>query len=214
MKIQASLFLIPGLVSLGLTGCASQPGTPEYQQDLAEERYDNRVDQLEATLDDLPDWYLKPPSDDYHLYGVASATSEDLQLAIDKAQIDARRMIAEKLDARISGKLKHYAEETGNLDAMDSYSEQASKVIQSIFTEVNLRGYQIEKQTLLQEGTRYRSYALVSFPLGEANQLMMNKMREDQKLNNVLTAAKAYQDLEAEIQAARHSKVQAAPAQP
>jgi hypothetical protein len=43
-----------------------------------------------ATLRGMPGWYLKPPRDAQYVFGAATAVSQDLQIAIDKAQAEGR----------------------------------------------------------------------------------------------------------------------------
>lgn len=197
---------IMAAMAAGLGGCATDPGTPAYYAEQAADKHDQRLERVENTLDNLPEWYATPPRDDSMLYGVATAASEDLQMSIDKAILDAKRSIAEKMNSRISGKIRQYMEDHGGAEHYDSLLEESSKVTQSVFTEVDVAGFRVEKQKLEQEGEAYRSYVLVSFPLGQANRVMISKLRHNQQLDTVMKASKAYEDLEAEIAAASLKK--------
>ena len=42
------------------------------------------------TIRNLPNWYLKPPTDNNFLFGPATAVSRDVQIAINKAQAEGR----------------------------------------------------------------------------------------------------------------------------
>jgi len=56
---------------------------------------------------DMPEWFLNPPEDPSYFYGVATSTSKDMQLAIDKATTDARAKIAQQVDIKIQGLQKN-----------------------------------------------------------------------------------------------------------
>ena len=59
---------------------------------------------------DIPNWYSNPPKESNYIYGTATATSKDLQLAIDKAtdvaKLDISMSIEVKLEARIQSILE------------------------------------------------------------------------------------------------------------
>ena len=60
---------------------------------------------LQATdTGEIPDWFTNVPKDPNSLYGAKTATSQDLQLAIDKAATDARAEIASGNKNRRSAK--------------------------------------------------------------------------------------------------------------
>lgn len=49
-----------------------------------------------------PDWFVNLPEDDTHLYAARTATSLDLQLAINKAVAAARADLARRVDPQAS----------------------------------------------------------------------------------------------------------------
>ncbi len=49
---------------------------------------------------DIPEWFLNPPADPSYFYGTATATSKDMQLAIDKATTDARAKVAQQIEMK------------------------------------------------------------------------------------------------------------------
>ena len=53
-----------------------------------------------ATLRSMPGWYLKPPRDAQYVFGAATAVSQDLQIAIDKAQAEGRNLLAQQLEVK------------------------------------------------------------------------------------------------------------------
>ncbi|MHB1312435.1 MAG: hypothetical protein ACYC3L_10485, partial [Gemmatimonadaceae bacterium] len=54
-----------------------------------------------ATLKGMPGWYKKPPAADaVHMYQPATATSQDLQVAINRAQAEGRNGLASQLEVK------------------------------------------------------------------------------------------------------------------
>ena len=148
---------------------------------------------------DAPGWYTEPDRDDDRLIGVATATSRDLQTAIDKAKQDGRVEIARQLDVRIGGLSKRFVEETGlNEDAeLLGMFTQVSKTVVSD----SLNGTRLTKQELDREGGTYRAYVEMEMPIGEANARFLEKIRSHERLNTRVRASEAYEELDREVQA-------------
>jgi LPP20 lipoprotein len=148
---------------------------------------------------DAPDWYTDPARDDDRLIGVATATSKDLQTAVDKAKQDGRVEIARQLDVRVAGLSKRFVQETGlNEDAeLLGMFTQVSKTVVSD----SLNGTRISKQKLDREGGTYRAYVQMEMPIGEANARFLEKIRSQERLHTRLRASEAFEELDREVQA-------------
>jgi len=148
---------------------------------------------------DAPGWYVDPPKDNDRLIGVATATSRDLQTAIDKAKQDGRVEIARQLDLRVGGLSKRFVEETGlNEDAeLLSMFTQVSKTVVSD----SLNGTRLVQQELDREGGTYRAYVEMEMPIGEANARFLDKIRSHERLHTRVRASEAFEELDKEVQA-------------
>jgi hypothetical protein len=148
---------------------------------------------------DAPHWYVDPPHDNDRLIGVATATSRDLQTAIDKAKQDGRVEIARQLDLRVGGLSKRFVEETGlNEDAelLGMFSQVSKTVVSD-----SLSGTRMTKQELDREGGTYRAYVEMEMPIGEANARFLEKIRSHERLHTRVRASEAFEELDREVQA-------------
>ena len=148
---------------------------------------------------DAPGWYKDPPRDDDRLIGVATATSRDLQTAIDKAKQDGRVEIARQLDLRVAGLSKRFVEETGlNEDAelLGMFSQVSKTVVSD-----SLSGTRQTKQEIDREGGTYRAYVEMEMPIGEANARFLEKIRSQERLHTRVRASEAFEELDREVQA-------------
>jgi hypothetical protein len=182
--------IVLGLVSstllLGASGCGPSKRPPRQAH--------KDVPRIEA-----PDWYEHPPRDDDRLIGVATATSRDLQTAIDKARQDGRVEIARQLDVRIGSLSKRFVEETGlNEDAelLGTFTQVSKNVVSD-----SLSGTRTAKQKLDREGGTYRAFVMVDMPIGEANARFLEKIRAQERLHTRLRATEAFEELDREVQA-------------
>lgn len=148
---------------------------------------------------DAPGWYTDPARDNDRLIGVATATSRDLQTAVDKAKQDGRVDIARQLDVRVAGLSKRFIEDTG-LDEDAELLGMFTQVSKTVVSD-SLSGTRLTKQKLNRESGTYRAYVEMEMPIGEANARFMEKIRSHERLHTRVRASDAFQELDREVQA-------------
>jgi hypothetical protein len=145
-----------------------------------------------------PEWFVKPPEEKDALVGVATATSLDLQTAIDKAKQDGRVEVARQMDVRMKGLSRRFVEETG-LDEDAELLGMFTQVSKSVVSD-SLTGSHVAKQQLGREGGVYRAYVMVEMPIGEANAAFVEKIRSQERLYTRFRASEAFEELDREVQ--------------
>jgi hypothetical protein len=142
----------------------------------------------------LPEWYVDPPENDNHLIGVASASSLDLQTAVDKAKQDGRVEIARQLDIRMTGMSKRFVEETGLNDDAELLG-MFTQVSKSVVSD-SLTGSRVAKQQMDRDGKGYRAYVMVEMPIGEANARFVEKIKSQERLYTRFRASESFEELD------------------
>lgn len=151
-----------------------------------------------ATLRSMPGWYLKPPRDAQYVFGAATAVSQDLQIAIDKAQAEGRNLLAQQLEVKYASLTKRFAEETGR--AMDSQLlDQYTSVYKATVSQV-LFGSRPRQQEVKAEGRAYRAYVLMELPTGEAAKRLMEQVKANEQMYTRFRSTEAFKELDAEVQ--------------
>ncbi len=190
------------LLALGACAEAPPPGTPAYAAAQQERRQERQSEAVKGTMADMPDWYLAPPADDGAIYAPGTATSSDLQLAVDKAVIGAKRALADRINSRLSSKLKEYLSESGSAGDSKAMAE-SERVTSNLIAEVNLSGYSIAEKKVVPAGGQFRAYVLIRYPRDAADRMLVDRVHGDDLLDSRLRASKAFQELEHDIQPAR-----------
>ena len=151
----------------------------------------------QEVVEKIPQWLLKPPTDQDHLYAAASATSRDMQVAMQKARTAAQADLAQQVNTRLANLTKQFQEETGLAEdsALLSQFSSATKAV----TQQTLEGAGVDQQKLLPEKEVYRAYVLMRLPLGQANQLLMSKLKANQELYTRFRATQAFDELDKEL---------------
>ena len=186
MSIAMRSNLLPFLAAVTLAGCRGAPPKP----DLAP-MPDIKV------VRSAPAWYLKAPVDADYVLVPATATSRDLQVAIDKAQLAARAGIATQMEAKLEVLGKRFSEESGaspTSELIQSYSAATKVVVSSV-----LNGSRPRDQQIVREGDIYRAYVLMELPIGRANAELVQRLRANEQNFTRLRATQAFKDLERDV---------------
>lgn len=190
-KILLSLLTV--VVTLCLISCGSAGGP-----DLSPEP-------TRKVMKNIPDWFLNTPSKEGFRYETATATSQDLQLAINKATLDAASRLAATIQSEMEGYTKRVQEETGlgsDSDILDRYSQTQGQVIATA-----LQDYIVAKKEILEEKSTtqdiFRAYILIEWDEGAANKRLLAQIQADKELYDAIRATELLNEMEEKVEAYR-----------
>lgn len=204
--MKSSLYLSCVLSALLLSACASpKPGTPEAAAQQEKEMREQAVKAAKSTVDEAPKWFAQPPVDATAIFATGTANSSDMQMAMDRAMLTAKRELANQLNARLSSKMKEFVNEVGGANDAQ-LNRQVEIATQNVVTDVNLAGFRREDAKVVAQGPQFRAYVLLRYPLGDANRILLNQVKKNSQIEAKVRASKAFQELEKEIAEARKSQ--------
>jgi len=190
-KILLSLLTV--VVTLCLISCGAVGGpdlTPEPTRKV---------------MKNIPDWFLNTPSKAGFRYETATATSQDLQLAINKATLDAASRLAATIQSEMEGYTKRVQEETGlgsDSDILDRYSQTQGQVIATA-----LQDYIVAKKEILEEKSTtqdiFRAYVLIEWDEGAANKRLLAQIKADKEVYDAIRATELLNEMEEKVEAYR-----------
>ena len=165
-----------------------------------------------AETGDVPDWYTNVPQDPNYLFAPNSQTSQDMQLAVDKATAAARADIGRQLQVKIEGLQKRFTEETGSgndAQLLQSFTEAEKTIVSE-----TLNGSKAKNQKIVKDGGLWRAYVLVEYPIGAANQALMQQINNNNQMYTRFKASETYKELQDEVDKYDKFKQQQGQAQP
>ena len=159
-----------GAVGLMMTACSST-----YKIKSEKGKVMNTVpkwymaDYSESKACDTP--WLGKDKDKMCIFGVATAVSPDLQLAIEKGKMLAKSELADIIAGEMNKESKQFITELGKTNTKTVVSEVESILVNKI-SNTPVRGYEIFAQdvTLTKNGY-YRTWIGMRLPLGEFNKM-------------------------------------------
>jgi hypothetical protein len=165
-------YAVMGTLVVSLGACSSKNYT------IKNEKKDN--------VNSVPAWYMadideqdacdlkffdKSDNDKVCIYGVATAVSPDLQLAIEKAKMYAKSEMADIIMGKMNKQSKQFIKELGKTETKTVVTEVETVLVNEI-KNTPVRGYEIFAQdvTLTTNGY-YRAWIGLRLPLGKYNKM-------------------------------------------
>lgn len=150
-----------------------------------------------ADTGNIPEWYTNTPQDPSYLFAANTQTSQDMQLAMDKATEAARADIGRQLQVKIEGLQKRFAEETGT--GKDAQLLQMFTQAEKTVVSTTLQGSRVSKQKIVKDGSLWRAYVLVEYPIGAANQALMQQIKNNNQMYTRFRASQAFKELQNDV---------------
>ena len=192
--MKKKLFSILPLIALG--SCATKVDvepmveTPEIQQ---------QIETVESTSSVIPSWYKELPEDDKMIYSSGTAIAPDLQLSVDIATMNAKTVLADRINGKLDSMTKQFIAKTGTTDLDSQVLNELERVSKNVIASVDVAGYKIEESDITQEGTQYRAYVLLAYNNEEATKVLMNRMKRDKMIYSRIRSTEAWKELEEEV---------------
>jgi len=170
------LMTIIAACSLGLltTGCSTIDKVVNGDERMVE------IPESEVADMEIPAWFLqKETGGSKVLTVVATDVSKDMQFAIDKAELNAKVQLAQKLGTNVSSLIRESTLESGyGVKDVDSEIDRVSKSK----TDQMIGFFRRENMKVVREGGYYRAYVMLKLDIEEGRRLTTkpsNQNREE-----------------------------------
>jgi len=190
-KLMASV----STLALVLSACASQE--PKPLAETPEVIYNTA--KVNAAVSIIPSWYNEMPEKKGSIFTVGSATAPDLQFAVDIATINAKVVLADRINGKLKAMTKSWMAKLGQTDVDATVMMEIEKVAKNVIANVDVAGYSPVKVDVFPAGTQYRAFVLLEYSDTEAAKIIFNRMRKDRMVYSRLRSNKAWKELEAEV---------------
>ena len=191
-----SKFVAIGAVGLMMTACSST-----YKIKSESGKVMNSVpkwymaDYSESKACDTP--WLGKDKDRMCIFGVGTAVSPDLNLAIEKGMMIAKAELADIVKGEMNKSSKIFITELGKQHNKTTVSEVESTIV-NLITKTPVRGYEIfAKDITMTKNGYYRVWIGLRLPMGDYNKMYNFTIAEAVDAYNVKSKAKiAFEKLE------------------
>ena len=136
---------------------------------------------VEKSISKVPAWMTELPASNNAVYANGTAVSSDMAMADYKAKLIAYGKICMAAGGKLNQQGKIFIQ-----DSNESTAEVSELAIRSMCPSVDITGVETKEIKRIAEGGRFRTYALVVLPTGDANS--MRKSRDQLLLQGQVKA--------------------------
>jgi hypothetical protein len=197
MKPRLMLTLIPVAACSLSIACTPVPKKVNFS--TYESRAIKRAETVEKAVEKLPEWFSTPKADaDDAVYSVGTAIGPNLQLSYDRAILNAKLVLADRVDGLMSAKVRSFIAESGQ-DEDKVFTAEAERVVTNFMAEVNVSGYAMEHTEIQSSWGRYRVYVMLKYPVGKANDVLMMKLNRSLNRDSKKRRRDAFRELDEDV---------------
>ena len=134
------------------------------------------------------------------IFTVGAAIAPDLQFAVDIATLNAKVVLADRINGKLKAMTKSWMAKFGNSDLDASVMTEIEKVAKNVIANVDVAGYNPVEVEVFSAGTQYRAFVLLEYSDKEAAKVILNRMRKDRMVYSRLRSTEAWKELEREVE--------------
>lgn len=182
-----------------LGACAADPGSPEARMEAAQEAKVAQIEARQDMVDSIPDWYITPPVSDLAVFSVGSGKSDSLPMAMTKATLTAKRMLADRIAGELTEKIREFATEMGttqNPVTVDELERATANVIQ----KTAVSGYRMSKKEVQATYDGYiQVYVLLEYGDEEVNKVLKRNLQKERNKTINKRKQELFKELEKQL---------------
>ena len=197
------VFIVLPIIA-ALSACSSMSPREKAAEKEAVRTYEKSGEKV-----NLPSWYTAAQVDKDVLTSVASEYSVDMQFAVDKASMSAKRELASNYSSHVSSMMKDYSSEVGGIGS--DVVREIDRTTKLILAQVNLVGVQRTNLEIRHEKNGYRAYVMMRYSTDDSNKILVNEIRKNRQLSHKLQSSKSFQELEDQVDKINPPAQQVAP---
>jgi len=187
-KVSIAVFMFA--FAFTLIGCAAQQPVQQAPQGF-------------QSAINAPDWYLDPPTREGAIMVTASAKSRQMEIALDRAQLQAKRDLAANIRSSIEGQRDQYTEEIGSSAEESQIRKQYQDFAREMVAE-ELKGTRLVQKAITKEGNAYRAFVLVELTMDD----IRKKLSDKEELKTMFNAQQFENDMEENLKEVRERRNQ------
>ena len=193
----SKLLLVSTVSVLALSACSSTqdkalPGT----NNAVNVTYEYKRDRVQEQIGGIPEWFKEQPEDNDNIFSAGTAVTPDLQFSIDAAVLNAKVILADRINSRMRSQAKQFKAKVGSGDLDASVISEFERAVKNITADTDVSGYHMAEVEVVPHGTQYRAFVLLEYSDSEARKILTNRIRKDEMLFNKLRATRAWKELD------------------
>ena len=192
-----SKLVLPVIGISFLASCASNVDNVEVLDNTTNE---GQVQIVNSAMDSIPEWFMNPEEVEGTIVSTGTATAPDLQLSVDIAVLNAKTVLADRLNGKLSGMIKNYISKVGQANKDVGVIEEIEKTARNVIAEVDVSGYRVAESLVIPAGNQFRTFVRLEYNEEIAEKILSQKLWKHRSKTSKLRANEAFEELDEKIE--------------
>ena len=188
-----------------LVALASCAGNKETM--IADSSLEGQVAEVQRTNDIVPDWFVEQEEKEGSIFSTGTGAAPDIQLSVDIAVLNAKTVLADRLNGKLSSMTKNFISKVGQSSKDIGVIEELEKTTRNLIAEIDVSGYKVSKMELKPVGTQFRTFVQLEYNEEIAEKILMQKLRKERNKLSKYRSKEAFEELDEKVEEQRDDEL-------
>ena len=184
-------------IMVALASCA---GNVDKEALIDNTTTQGQVAQVQQTNSLVPEWFLNHDEEEGTIFSNGTGAAPDIQLSIDIAVLNAKTVLADRLNGKLSSMTKNYIAKVGQANKDIGLIEELEKTARNLIAEVDVSGYKVSKMEVNPIGTQFRTFVQLEYNEETAEKILMQKLWKKRNKVSKYRAKEAFKELDNKVE--------------
>ena len=184
-------------IIVALASCA---GNVDKEALIDNTTVEGQVAQVQQTNSIIPDWFVEQEEKEGSIFSTGTGAAPDIQLSVDIAVLNAKTVLADRLNGKLSSMTKNYMSKVGQSNKDIGVIEELEKTARNIIAEVDVSGYKVSKMEVNPVGTQFRTFVQLEYNEEVAEKILMQKLMKERNKLSKYRSKEAFEELDEKVE--------------
>jgi hypothetical protein len=189
-------------ILVALASCAGNKQTM-----IADSTAEGQVAEVQRTNDIVPGWFVEQEEKEGSIFSTGTGAAPDIQLSVDIAILNAKTVLADRLNGKLSSMTKNFISKVGQSDRDIGVIEELEKTTRNLIAEIDVSGYKVSKMELKPVGTQFRTFVQLEYNEEIAEKILMQKLRKERNKLSKYRSKEAFEELDEKVEEQRDDEL-------
>ena len=184
-------------IMVALASCA---GNDAKEALIDNTTVEGQVAQVQQTNSIIPDWFVAQEEKEGSIFSTGTGAAPDIQLSVDIAVLNAKTVLADRLNGKLSSMTKNYISKVGQSNKDIGVIEELEKTARNLIAEVDVSGYKVAKSVVIPSGNQYRTFVKLEYNEQIAEAILSQKLWKHRSKTSKFRANEAFEELDEKVE--------------
>jgi len=161
---------------------------------------EGQVAEVQRTNSIVPDWFVDLEEAEGSIFSTGTGAAPDIQLSVDIAILNAKTVLADRLNGKLSSMTKSFISKIGQSNKELGVIEELEKTARNLIAEVDVSGYKVSKMEVNPVGTQFRTFVQLEYNEETAEKILMQKLMKQRNKLSKYRSKEAFEELDEKVE--------------